>query len=122
MQAVNLFQATKPELQISAVRWRGVRGGKESCKDQHELSLKVIFFFDWKKGLVFIGFIHYLATRKTASVRKRKRNFPKRSTKMKSIVMQEKNPYPWETRGSSLWVEAAFRAEPYISRSSREGI
>lgn len=40
MQAVNLFQATKPELQISAVRWRGVCGGKESYKDQHELSVK----------------------------------------------------------------------------------
>lgn len=49
-----------------------------------------MIFFDWKKGLVFIGFIHYLAARKTASVRKRKRNFPKRSTKLKRIVIQEK--------------------------------
>lgn len=49
-----------------------------------------MIFFDWKKGLVFIGFIHYLAPRKTVSVRKRKRNFPKRSTKMKRIVIQEK--------------------------------
>lgn len=56
MQAVNLFQATKPELQISAVRWRGVRGGKESCKDQHELSLKVILFFFLigRKGLFLL--------------------------------------------------------------------
>lgn len=30
MQAVNFFQATKPELQTSAVRWRGGCGGKES--------------------------------------------------------------------------------------------
>lgn len=69
-----------------------------------------MIFFDWKKGLVFIGFIHYLAARKTASVRKRKRNFPKRSTKMKRIVLQEKKNYTWESRHSSLWVEAAFRA------------
>lgn len=75
MQAVNLFQATKPKLQISAVRWRAACTGKESYKDQHELSL--VIFFDWKKGLVFIGFIHYLKARKTVSVRKRKRNFPK---------------------------------------------
>lgn len=40
--------------------------------------------------MFFIGFLHYLAARKTASVRKRKRNFPKRSTKMKRIVIKEK--------------------------------
>lgn len=40
MQAVNLFQATKPKLQILVVRWRAVCGGKESYKDQHKLSLK----------------------------------------------------------------------------------
>lgn len=39
-KAVDLSQAIKPELQIWAVRWRGVCGGKESYKDQHELSLK----------------------------------------------------------------------------------
>lgn len=40
MQAVNLFQATKLELQISAVRWRGGSSRKESYKEQHKLWLK----------------------------------------------------------------------------------
>lgn len=92
--------------------------GRKAIKPARAI-IKVIFF-DWKKGLVFIGFIHYLAARKTVNVRKS--NFPKRSTKMKRIVLQEKNNYTWESRRSSLQVEVAFRAEPYISRSSREGI
>lgn len=53
MQGVNLFQATKPELQISAVRRRGVCSGKESDKDQHELSLKW-FSLIGRKGLFLL--------------------------------------------------------------------
>lgn len=75
MQAVNLFQATKPGLQISAVS-----GGGEQWEGKLQRPARAVIkviVFDWKKGLCFIRFIHYLASRKIVSVRKRKRNFPR---------------------------------------------
>lgn len=80
MQAVNLFQATKPELQVSAVRWRGVRAGEESSEHRHELSLQTLALIG-RKGLLFIGFIHCLAARETASVRKKGRGIAPKGTR-----------------------------------------
>lgn len=77
MQAVNLFQATKPGLQISAVSGGGVQW-EGKLKRPARAVIKVIFF-DWKKGLCFY-WIHSLFSIKEdseLSVRKRKRNFPR---------------------------------------------
>lgn len=77
MQAVNLFQATKPRLQISAVSGGGVQW-EGKLKRPARAVIKVIFF-DWKKGLCFY-WIHSLFSIKEdseLSVRKRKRNFPR---------------------------------------------
>lgn len=51
MQAVNLFQATKPGLQISAVSGGGVQW-EGKLKRPARAVIKVIFS-DWKKGLCF---------------------------------------------------------------------
>lgn len=99
----------------------GVRTGEESSEHQHELSLQRLALIG-RKGLTFGGFIHCLAARGTASVRKRERNFPKRYTKRKRIGLKGKETAPGRAGSPLRAVAAAFRAQPRISRSSREGI
>lgn len=99
----------------------GVRTGEESSEHRHELSLQRLALIG-RKGLTFGGFIHCLAARGTASVRKRERNFPKRYTKRKRKGLKGTETAPGRAGSPRRAVAAAFRAQPRISRSSREGI
>lgn len=90
----------EPELQVEAVSWGCVCRGKESSHSQQAVTEAA--FFDWRKGLICSGFIHYLAARETVSLKKRTRNFPQRYTKTKRIVLKGKESSVLESRQSCL--------------------
>lgn len=88
MQAVSLFQATKPGLQISAVSGGGVQW-EGKLKRPARAVIKVIFF-DWKKGLCFYWIHSLFSIKKDSECQEKEEEFPKRSTRMMRIVLQGK--------------------------------
>lgn len=88
MQAVNLFQATKPRLRISAVSGGGVQW-EGKLKRPARAVIKVIFF-DWKKGVCFYWIHSLFSIKKDSECQEKEEEFPKRSIRMIRIVLQGK--------------------------------
>lgn len=113
LQAAHLCQAWNLSCRLRLLAGGVYAGGKESSHGQQAVTEAV--FFDWRKGLICSGFIHYLAARETVSLRKRTRNFPQRYTKTKRIVPKGKESSSGEQALLSL-----LQQHPEQSLTSQE--
>lgn len=117
MQAVNLFQATKPRLQISAVSGGGVQW-EGKLKRPGRAVIKVIFF-DWKKGLYFYWIHSLFSIKKDSECQEKEEAFPKRFTRMMRIVLQGKKPV-FGRAGAPLYREKQNSEQSFTPQETPE--
>lgn len=117
MQAVNLFQATKPRLQTSAVSGGGVQW-EGKLKRPARAVIKVIFF-DWKKRLCFYWIRSLFSIEKDSECQEKEEEFPKRSTRMMRIVLQGKKPV-FGRAGAPLYGEKQNSEQSFIPQETPE--